>query len=91
MERDSTHAPSLAMLARLEQNLALRTKYAQRAYEGDTTNLHYADLYLDALIRTSQYKAAIPLAYRLIERSTEPGNYHILAALLAEMGVKRRR
>ncbi|MBR3678157.1 MAG: tetratricopeptide repeat protein [Alistipes sp.] len=88
MERDSTHAPSLAMLARLEQNLALRAKYAQRAYEGDTTNLHYADLYLDALIRTSQYKAAIPLAYRLIERSTEPGNYHVLAALLAEMGRK---
>ena len=88
VESDSTHAPSLAMLARLEQNLAQRARYAQRAYEGDTTNLHYADLYLDALILTSKYKAAIPLAYRLIERSTEPGHYHILAALLAEVGRK---
>lgn len=82
LECDSTYAPAMALMARLATNNGERIEYASRAYRADTSNLHYAKLYRNALVDARDYTSAIPLSYRLIERSTEPGEYYFLAVML---------
>lgn len=82
LEHDSVYAPALALMARLSTNNAERAEYAKRAYYADTTNTHYIELYRQALVDMHDYASAIPLSYRLVERSTEPSEYYMLAAML---------
>ena len=82
LELDSMHAPALALLSQLSRDNDSRTKYARRAYQTDTANLHYVKLYQEALIDANDYQPAIPLSFRIVERSTEPRDYYVLSVLL---------
>ena len=82
--RDSLFAPAYYELAlgnhyaTPDEGVAL----ARRAYDLDTANLWYLQLYGQTLLMAERYKEALPVYRRLQELDPrEPNNYRILAAL----------
>ena len=86
LEIDANHAPALVMLSKLTRDAALRAQYVEAAYLTDTSNLHYVRLYRNSLMETQRFKEAVPMAQRLVERSTDPRDYYILCVLLEGTG-----
>lgn len=79
---DSTYAPALYYLYRLEEDGIEGLKYAHRAYASDTTNRWYAQAYAGGLIATRKYSQAMSAYRRLLRLSpTDIEAYHALALL----------
>ena len=81
-KQDSNYAPALYLLARITKSPTSAAKYAERAYQSDTTNHHY----LAEHARTSALANRLPqaeAAYKKIVRtSNEPNDFRLLAILL---------
>ncbi|MBR2352073.1 MAG: tetratricopeptide repeat protein [Alistipes sp.] len=80
---DSLYAPAHYLMSRLSHNADSAVMHAQRAYKADTTNHFYLEELASALLRGEYYGKAVPLFERIVQRSTEPNHYRILAILYA--------
>ena len=85
-KQDPNHAPALSLLSRLTRVRENAAKYAERAYLADTTNRFYLEAYGEALIQNGEYDKAIPIFKKIVDKSTEPDHYRLLALLLDEKG-----
>ena len=85
-KQDSNQAPALYLLARITPKNEDAVAYAKRAYESDTTNRYYLEGYGKALLRTPRYNDAIPVFQKIICKSTELQDYHLLSVLLDGVG-----
>lgn len=85
---DSTYAPALYYLSRVEQDREQSVKYAYRAFAADTTNKWYTENYASQLIAAHQYTRAIPIYRRLMR--LDPRNlqsYHALSLIYGSSGM----
>jgi tetratricopeptide (TPR) repeat protein len=80
-ERDTNHAPSLNLLARIHKKPAYALKFAERAYLADTSNYFYLETYCQALINANEYEKAIPAFEKIIHTSTNPVHFRTLTVL----------
>ena len=55
LRQDSTYAPALYYMSRIEPDRDMRVRYAYQAFLGDTTNKWYTENYATALVGTQQY------------------------------------
>lgn len=78
---DSLYAPANHLLSRVADNQTLATKAAVRAYEQDRENHHYLASAAEALVRSRRYKEALELYKQLVEKSSEPDHFRVLALL----------
>lgn len=81
-KQDSNYAPALSLMSRLTKSPTKAVNYSERAYLSDTTNRYYLEYYGDALIQAEQYDKAVPVFQKIVQKSTEPNHYRILAILL---------
>ena len=81
-QQDSNYAPALNLLSRLTKVPKNAIEYAERAYLSDTTNRYYLEDYGRALVLGGEYNKAVPIFEKMIQKSTEPDHYRILAILL---------
>ena len=80
---DSSYAPSHNLMSRLASNTDSAIMHARSAYKADTTNRFYTEELASTLLRGGHYSEAVPLFERIVQRSTEPNHYRILAILYA--------
>ena len=85
-QQDSTYAPALNLLSRITREPKKALVYSERAYLSDTTNRYYLEGYGGALIRAGEYQKAVPIFEKMVQNSTEPDHYRILAILLDGSG-----
>ncbi len=81
-QQDSNYAPALNLLSRITRVPKNAVEYAERAYHSDTTNRYYLEDYGRALVLGGEYDKAVPIFEKMIQKSTEPDHYRILAILL---------
>ena len=81
-QQDSNYAPALNLLSRITRVPKNAVEYAERAYHSDTTNRYYLEDYGRALVLGGEYNKAVPIFEKMIQKSTEPDHYRILAILL---------
>ena len=81
-QQDSNYAPALNLLSKITHVPKNAIEYAERAYLSDTTNRYYLEDYGGALVRGGEYQKAIPIFGKIVQKSTEPDHYRILAILL---------
>lgn len=81
-QQDSNYAPALNLLSRITRVPKNAVEYAERAYLADTTNRYYLEDYGAALIRGREYDKAVTIFEKMVQKSTEPDHYRILAILL---------
>ena len=63
---DSTYAPALYYLSRMERAPERTIRYAYQAFAADSTNKWYTENYASQLIASRQYARAIPIFRRLM-------------------------
>ena len=81
-QQDSNYTPALNLLSRITRVPKNAVEYAERAYHSDTTNRYYLEDYGRALVLGGEYNKAVPIFEKMIQKSTEPDHYRILAILL---------
>ena len=81
-QQDSNYAPSLNLLSRITRVPKNAVEYAERAYLADTTNRYYLEDYGRALVQGGEYSKAVSVFDKIVQKSTEPNDYRILAILL---------
>ena len=81
-QQDSNYAPALNLLSRITRVPKNAVEYAEQAYLSDTTNRYYLEDYGRALVLGGEYDKAVPIFEKMIQKSTEPDHYRILAILL---------
>lgn len=81
-QQDSNYAPALNLLSRITRVPKNAVEYAERAYLADTTNRYYLEDYGRALVQGGEYSKAISIFGKIVQKSTEPNDYRILAILL---------
>ena len=81
-QQDSNYAPALNLLSRITRVPKNAVEYAERAYLSDTTNRYYLEDYGRALVLGGEYDKAVPIFEKMVQKSTEPDHYRILAILL---------
>jgi tetratricopeptide (TPR) repeat protein len=84
--QDSSYAPAHNLFSRLTTDKKRAVKSAERAYLSDTTNRHYLGDYGNALIENNEYEKAAPVYKKIVQKSSEPNDYRILALLLGQKG-----
>lgn len=85
---DSTYAPALYNLSKLEEGTLETLEYARRAFIADTTNRWYVQNYASNLISTRKYSQAIPIYRRLMHLAPKDIEaYHALAVLYGYSGM----
>ena len=85
---DSTYAPALYNLSKLEEGTLETLEYARRAFAADTTNRWYVQNYASNLISTRKYSQAIPIYRRLMHLAPKDIEaYHALAVLYGYSGM----
>ena len=82
LRQDSSYAPAQNLLSRLTKNRSEAVSFAEKAYLSDTTNRYYLEDYGGALVRGGEYQKAVAIFQKIVEKSTEPDHYRILAILL---------
>ena len=85
-KQDSTYAPALNLFSRITKDKKMAVKSAEQAYFSDTTNRYYLEDYGNALIENAEYEKATPVFEKVVQKSTEPNDYRILALLLGQKG-----
>lgn len=81
-QQDSNYAPALNLLSKITRVPQNAVEYAERAYLSDTTNRYYLEDYGSALVRGGEYNKAVDVFKKIVDKSTEPDHYRILAILL---------
>ena len=81
-QQDSNYAPALNLLSRITRVPKNAVEYAERAYLADTTNRYYLEDYGRALVQGGEYSKAVSVFGKIVQKSTEPNDYRILAILL---------
>ncbi len=81
-QQDSNYAPALNLLSKITRVPKNAIEYSERAYLSDTTNRYYLEDYGGALVRGGEYQKAVPIFGKIVQKSTEPDHYRILAILL---------
>ena len=81
-QQDSNYAPALNLLSRITRVPQNAVEYAERAYLADTTNRYYLEDYGRALVQGGEYSKAVSVFGKIVQKSTEPNDYRILAILL---------
>jgi len=81
-QQDSNYAPALNLLSKITRVPQNAVEYAERAYLSDTTNRYYLEDYGSALVRGGGYEKAVGVFEKIVDKSTEPDHYRILAILL---------
>lgn len=81
-QQDSNYAPALNLLSRITRVPKNAVEYAERAYLADTTNRYYLEEYGRALVQGGEYSKAVSVFGKIVQKSTEPNDYRILAILL---------
>ena len=81
-QQDSNYAPALNLLSRITRVPKNAVEYAERAYLADTTNRYYLEDYGRALVQGGEYSKAVSIFGKIVQKSTEPNDYRILAILL---------
>ncbi len=81
-QQDSNYAPALNLLSKITHVPQNAVEYAERAYLSDTTNRYYLEDYGGALVRGGEYDKAVGIFKKIVDKSTEPDHYRILAILL---------
>ncbi len=81
-QQDSNYAPALNLLSRITRVPKNAVEYAERAYLADTTNRYYLEEYGRALVQGGEYSKAVSVFDKIVQKSTEPNDYRILAILL---------
>ena len=81
-QQDSNYAPALNLLSRITRVPKNAVEYAERAYLADTTNRYYLEDYGRALVQGGEYSKAVSVFDKIVQKSTEPNDYRILAILL---------
>ena len=81
-QQDSNYAPALNLLSRITRVPKNAVEYAERAYLADTTNRYYLEDYGKALVQGGEYSKAVSIFGKIVQKSTEPNDYRILAILL---------
>jgi tetratricopeptide (TPR) repeat protein len=85
---DSTYAPALYNISKLEEGTLESLEYARRAFVADTTNKWYVQNYASNLISTQKYSQAIPIYRRLMRLAPRDIDaYHALAVLYGYSGM----
>ena len=85
---DSTYAPALYNISKLEEGTLESLEYARRAFVADTTNKWYVQNYASNLISTQKYSQAIPIYRRLMHMAPRDIDaYHALAVLYGYSGM----
>ncbi len=85
---DSTYAPALYNISKLEEGTLESLEYARRAFVADTTNKWYVQNYASNLISTQKYSQAIPIYRRLMHLAPRDIDaYHALAVLYGYSGM----
>lgn len=86
--KDSTYAPALYHLSRVDDDPKRTLVYAYRAFAADSTNKWYTENYASKLVASRQYARAIPI-YRRLMRLDPQGlqSYHALAILYGTSGM----
>ncbi len=84
---DSTYAPAYYALAQLysrQQGMPVDSvvRYARKAYQIDSLNKWYSDLYAQSLAISGDYTPSLALYRRAIERDPQNPNAYIMAAML---------
>ena len=88
LRQDSTYAPALYYMSRIEPDRDTRVRYAYQAFLGDTTNKWYTENYATALVGTQQYTRSIPIFRRLMRLDAKSLQaYHALAIIYASQGM----
>ena len=88
LRQDSTYAPALYYMSQIEADPDMMTRYAYRAFLGDTTNKWYTENYATALVSTKQYTRSIPIYRRLMRLDAKNLQaYHALAIIYATSGM----
>ena len=83
-QQDSSYAPALNLFSRITKDKKRAVECAKRAYLSDTTNRYYLEDYGNALIESAEYENATPIFEKIVQKSTEPNHYRILALLLSQ-------
>ena len=84
LEQDSTYAPAYFALVTndLGKTPQESRRWAEKAYQADTTNIWYLRAYGQTLLQGESYKEALPVYKKLNERDPKDLDfYRILAAL----------
>ena len=85
-QQDSLYAPALNLFSRITKDKKRAVESAKRAYLSDTTNRYYLEDYGSALIESAEYENATPIFEKIVQKSTDPNHYRILALLLGQKG-----
>ena len=85
-QQDSLYAPALNLFSRITKDKKRAVESAKRAYLSDTTNRYYLEDYGNALIEGAEYENATPIFSKIVQKSTDPNHYRILALLLGQKG-----
>ncbi len=83
-QRDSNHAPALYQLSRITRVPENAVGYAERAYRSDTSNYYYLENLGEQLIDADELSRAVPIFKKIVQRSTNPNHFRILAILLGQ-------
>lgn len=78
---DSTYAPALHLLSRIETDASRAAEYARRAYEAEPENKYYLEALGSSLVSAQRYEEAVGYYSRLTEKSTDPDHFRMLALL----------
>lgn len=78
---DSLYAPAWHLRARIENDASKAAAYAKRAYASDPGNRHYLETLASSLVSSQQYEEAMGYYARLVDKSTEPDHFRMLALL----------
>ena len=83
-QRDSNYAPALYQLSHITKVPKNAVQYAERAYRSDTSNYYYLENFGRALIEADERTKALPVFEKIVQKSTDPNHYRILAILLGD-------
>lgn len=85
---DSTYAPALYYLSRIEHDKFKVLKYAYEAFRADSTNKWYTENYASKLVATGLYSRAIPIYRRLMRLDARNmQSYYALAIIYGTSGM----
>ena len=81
LEADSTYAPALNLLSRLEQNPERAWQAAEAALSTDTTDHHLLQQAGELSLRAQQYDRTKQILTKLVKESQNPDHFRLLALL----------
>ena len=79
--KDSTNAAAVHLYSRIAKDKKEAVVFAEMAYKLDSTNHFYLEHYANELYDNDELEKALPLFKKMVEKSTNPSDFHHLAVI----------